>query len=383
MLHNYQLFVDGTGVGEEIYGVLSSIVVEEHADLPGAIEIQLPIAADGAGDITRINDNALRPYANLALVVTPAGGDAQCIFDGYVLSHKMKLDRGLSAATLRVWGQDASWMMNRAETVHEWADMDESAIASNIFDNYQIQAAPENTQEAAISHTTSGHSLMQRSSDIQFLKQLARRNGRLCRVVSGTQPGQLTGYFAKPNLDGDPVVTLTLNDPAQSMLEELEIEWDVTRPTEADASQALFTDTSDVGVSQTATDSGLTLLGDRSLTDFLGNVPSPPSQPMTVLLTAVVDAADELQSRVVSVLRESGFFVKCTGEVDLAALGTVLRVNSIVQVDGVGSVHSGRYYVWSVRHTIAQDGHRMKFVLVRNAAGNAPGSPEGPLVGSS
>jgi hypothetical protein len=383
MEHSYALYVDGDAAGDEIYSVLTSVVVEEHADLPSAIQLTLPIAADGSGDITRINDSAFRPYANLAVVVTPSGGDPECIFDGYVLSQKIRVDRGLTTSTLQVWGQDASWMMNRVETVQEWADMDEVTIAENIFGNYQIQAADQNSQEQAVTHTTSGHTLMQRASDIQFLKQLARRNGRLCRVVSGSQPGQLTGYFAKPNLDGDPAATLTLNDPAQSMLNALEIEWDVTRPTEVDASQALFTDSDSVGASEQTTDPGLTLLGARGLVDFLGTVPSPPDQPMTVLLTAVVDAADELQARTTSVLRESAFFVRCTGELELASLGTVLRVNSVVQVEGVGAVHSGRYYVWSVRHTIAQDGHRMKFVLVRNATGSPPSSPEGPLAGSS
>ncbi len=374
---NYQIFVNGSAMNAEIYGVLTSLLVEEHAELPGAIELHVPIASDGSGDVTRINDAAFQPYANLAVVVTPAGGDAQCIFDGYVLSHKIHFDRGLTASTLQVWGQDRSWLMNRVETVHEWPDMDEASVAQQIFDAYDIPAAPENTQETAVTHTSSGHSLMQRSSDIQFLRQLARRNGRLCRVVSGSKAGQLTGYFAKPSLDGASAATLTINDPNQSMIGELDLEWDVMRPTEVDASQALFTDSADVGASDQAVDSGLTLLGDRDVGTFVGDAVSSPA--MSVLLAAVVDAADELQARTVSVLRESGFFVRCTGEVDLAALGSVLRVNTVVQLNGVGSVHSGLYYVWSVRHAITQDGHRMKFVLVRNAAGTPPSSPAGPL----
>ena len=47
---------------------------------------------------------------------------------------------------------------------------------------------------------------MQRGTDIQFLRDLARRNGKLCRVGRApTSRAQRTGYFAKPELDGDPV----------------------------------------------------------------------------------------------------------------------------------------------------------------------------------
>jgi hypothetical protein len=367
--HSYQIFVDSSPVDVEVYGVLSSLIVEEHAELPGAIQLTLPIAADGSGDVTRINDDTFRPYAKIAVVVTPEGGTSQCIFDGFILSHKIHFDRGLTASTLDVWGQDASWSMNQTETVQEWPDIDDTTVANDIFGKYQIDPAPENASEPVVTHSSSGHTLMQRASDIQFLRQLARRNGRLCRVVSTTQPDQLLGYFAKPKLDGPPTTVLTLNDPNQTMLSSLDIEWDVTRPTEVDAAQALFTDDADVGASDQRTDTGLSLLGDRGLPDFVSEVASPA---MLVMLTTVVDAADDLDSRTTSVLREASFFVRCTGEVDLSAVSTVLRVNTLVGVSGVGAVHSGNYYVWSVRHTITQGSYRMGFVLVRNAVGSAP-----------
>jgi hypothetical protein len=62
--------------------------------------------------------------------------------------------------------------------------------------------------------------------------------------------------------------------------------------------------------------------------------------------------------------------VKCEGETDLARLKSVLRVATVVQVNGAGKLHSGKYFVWSVRHTIGAESHRMKFVLVRNAVGS-------------
>jgi hypothetical protein len=92
---------------------------------------------------------------------------------------------------------------------------------------------------------------------------------------------------------------------------------------------------------------------------------------MEARLTAAADSAGELKQRSASLLREAAWFVKCEGETDLARLNAVLRVATIVQVNGAGRVHSGRYFVWSVRHTITAQSHRMRFVLVRNAVGRS------------
>ena len=373
MAHSYQLFVDGQPVDAGLYAAISSLEIEEHAELPGAIQLSVPVAPDGAGDLTRINDAAFRPFANLAVVVAVEDGGTECIFDGYVLSHKLHLDRGTAASSLQVWGQDASWLMNLEDKVKEWSDVTDGAVANAIFGDYGISPAAGNTSDDSASHTESGHTLMQRASDIQFLRQLARRNGKLCRVAGGSAAGALTGTFAKPDLSAAPAITLTLNDPDKRMVSALDFEWDVARPTEVDARQALFTDASDGGVTGDATDTGPALLAERGLAELAG-------RPMTALLTTTVDDAGELQMRAASLLREASFFVRCTGDVDLAALGAVLRVGAIVQLDGVGSVHAGKYLVWSVRHAITLDAYKMSFVLVRNAVGPVP-SPAGGLLG--
>ncbi|HET7504596.1 MAG TPA: hypothetical protein VFK02_26420 [Kofleriaceae bacterium] len=374
MGHTCQLLVNGAPVDPVLRASIASLEVEENAELPGAIQLRVPVAADGANDLTQVNDETFRPFANLAVVVTPEGGSPECIFDGYVLSHKLHLDRGTTASTLQVWGQDASWLMNLEEKVKEWADVTDGTVASSIFGDYGITPSPDNTSDDSASHTESGHTLMQRASDIQFLRQLARRNGKLCRVAAGRAAGQLTGYFAKPSLDGPPAATLTLNDAAKVMVSAYDIEWDVTRPTEVAARQALFTDDSDGGVSGDASSSGLTPLASRGLAAFAGRA-------MKAMLTTAVDDAGELAMRATSLLREAGFFVRCTGEVDLAALGSVLRVGTVVNIEGAGAVHSGKYFVWSVRHAITLTAHKMAFVLVRNAVGDPPSPAGGALAG--
>jgi hypothetical protein len=218
---------------------------------------------------------------------------------------------------------------------------------------------------------------MQRGSDIAFLRMLARRTGKVCRVACADQPGVRTGYFAIPKLDGDPAVTLKLNDPANWTVGALDLEWDATRPTAVTARAALFSD-SDAASGDTA-DSGLKSLGDRTLAAFAG-------KPMTVLLATAVDSVGELTQRAQGLLREAGWFARCEGDADAERLGVVLRAGMLVSLVGVGAVHSGTWIVWTVRHRFTQEAHKMTFTLLRNAVGNPPPGGAGglaALVGAS
>ena len=387
MPSTYQLLLNGQAADPDLYTAVASLEVEESLDLPGAMQLDLPVNVTDSGDLSYVSDPRLQPFASLAVVVQPAtdsaisglgallgGGTgaagAQCIFDGYVLSHKLHLDRGTTNSTVAVWGQDASWLMNLEEKTREWLNVTDAEVANSIFGDYGINPDSGNTDDDSPSHTEDGHSLMQRGSDIQFLRTLARRNGKICRVACADQPGQRTGYFAKPDLSASPAVTLSLNDPLAWNINSIDLDWDATRPTSVIARQALFTDNSPDGVSGDTSDSGLALLGDRGLADFTG-------QSMTVMLAAPVDDAGELSLRAQALLRESLWFVKCQGEADLSRLGIVLRAGMIVSLSGAGTLHSGNYLVWSVRHAIKPDSYTMKFVLVRDAVGAAASGGSG------
>jgi len=374
MPSTYQLLLGGAAADPDLTALMDALDVDESMDLPGALQLEVPVSRTTAGEYTYINDDRFKPLASIAVVASPpttspastrpfaAAGAGQCIFDGVVLSHKIRLTTGTSRSSLTVWAQDFTWMMNLQEKTREWIDLTDADVAAAIFSEYGILPADENTDEDSPSHTESGHSLMQRGSDIQFLRMLARRNGKLCRVISDAIPGVRTGYFAKPSLDGQPQVRINLNDPQNWTVGSLDLEWDATKPTSVVARQALFTSTDASGVSGDTSDSGLTLLAKRGLADFT-------QKAMTVLLAAPVDDAGELTQRAQAVLREVDWFVRAVGEADVERLGTILRAGMLVALDGIGQLHSGTYLVWSVRHRITRQAHAMKFTLVRNAVG--------------
>ena len=361
-MSTYQVLFDGKPAEQDFYDMVSGLEIEENADLPGAISLQLPVAAKD-GELSWVGDARIAPYANIAVLATPAGGDQHCIFDGYVLTHKVHMPAGPAGATVDVWGQDASVLMGLTETVKEWSGLSDTEVAGQIFASYGCSPAAENGNEPAPAHTDDEHTLMQRASDADFLRRLARRTGRWFRVTCADQAGTRTGYFATPSLTAPAAVTIGVHDPKTSSVPMLDFSWDATRPSSVAARQASLTDADQDGVSADTSDSGLPPLDAQGLSAFTG-------KDRTVILTAAADTA-ELPARAAGLLREAGWFVRCEGTADLNVVKKVLRVGAVVAVEGCGSLLSGSYLVWSVRHSITTQAHAMSFVLVRNAMGPA------------
>jgi len=361
------LILAGGQPAADLASAMVELDVEENVDMPGAFSITLPVNVTDAGDYDLINDSRLAPLSNLSVVATAADGNAQCLIDGYILSQTAHLDTGTSASTLKVWGQDATWLMNTTENVKEWVDVTDGQVANTIFGNYGMTPDSANLDDDSPAHTSDGYSLMQRATDAQFLRRLARRNGKLFRVYCTDTAGQRTGSFARPSLDSDPATTLTLNDATAATVGPIDITWDVMRPSATVAMQELFTDSDQDGAGGTVSDSGLSLLEAHGLSDFAGTT-------VTSVLTTTVDDGQELTLRAQSVLMEAGWFVTCKGTADVAKLGSILRAGTVAQLNAAGSLHSGKYFVWSVHHKITSQSHLMDFVLMRNAVGAAPGA---------
>ena len=363
MAGSFDLFSGGTAIADFDTSVLD-VEIEENVDLPGAFRVTLPVKVSASGDYDTVSDTRFGPLANIAVTAQASDGQTHCLIDGYVLAQNLHLDAAAAGSTLKITGQDASWLMNMTETVREWADVTDAAAARAIFENYGFAPDPANTDADSPAHTSDTASLMQRASDAQFLRDLARRSGKLFRVYCTDKPGERTGAFFTPSVEGDPAIKLVLNPADDANIGPLQITWDVMRPSSVTAHQLLFSDASGEAAGGDTTTSGLTDLDSRNLAAFAG-------QPVSTLLTTQAADAETVTQRAQSVLRDAGWFVRCEGSTTATRLGAILRAGTVVQLDAAGSVHSGKYFVWSVRHHITANVHEMAFVLMRNAVGAA------------
>ena len=157
MAFEFELLTGGRPAGVAVREALQSVEVEENADGPGAMVLELPVNRTGSGDLQFIDDGTFEPYTRVSLVLT-AAGPKQCIFDGYVLSWRLHLDRVTAAATLRVWAQDASWLMNIDDKVQEWPGLTDGEVANAIFETYGMEPAAGNTEHDSPAHDDPGSS---------------------------------------------------------------------------------------------------------------------------------------------------------------------------------------------------------------------------------
>jgi hypothetical protein len=365
----FDILIGGSPVSDLVAKMIE-LEVEENVDMPSAFRLSLSVSLTATSDYDTVSDPRLGPLSNIAVTAKAADNRIHCLFDGYVLAQEVHLDTGTSVSKIKVSGQDATWLMNVTETVREWADVTDGAAANTIFGDYGFTPDPGNLDNDSSAHTSDTASLMQRASDAQFLRDLARRSGKLFRVYCTDTPGERTGAFVTPSVDGDPVNILTLNPADSANIGPLDISWDVMRPSAIAAEQLLFTDSSGSAAGGDTSDSGLSDLDATGLAAFTGT-------RVKALLTTVTSDASTITQRAQSVLQDSGWFVRCEGTTDASRLGSIMRAGTVAQVNAAGSLHSGNYFVWSVKHHITSDKHEMKFVLVRNAVGAASAAPSG------
>jgi hypothetical protein len=356
-----QLCVGGSPVPQAFYNAISSLQIEEHSDQPGSLVLKLPISLTSAGDLEFVGDGTFEPFTPITFVAVGGDSQAQCLFDGYILSWRVHLDRAVTSSTIEVWAQDATWLMAQVENVVEWSGLTDGEVANSIFSSYGFSPSDDNTDNDSPAHTDDGHTLFQRGTDLQFLRGLARRGGKIMRVACADSPGDRTGYFVSPSVDATPAITLSTVDPDAWNVDVLDFTWDALRPTEVAAAQVDMTQSPGQPVTQTAEDSGLDPMDSRDYATYLG-------QTNSMILSAAADVPD-LTQRAAAVLADSGFFVKCTGKTTADRLSTILRVGDVVTLEGAGSIHSGNWLVWDVISEFSMEAFTMEFTLLRNAMG--------------
>ena len=109
--------------------------------------MRLPVNLTSAGDLQFVGDGTFEPYTNVSVVLTSDGQPSQCIFDGYVLSWQLHLDRVAQESSIQVWAQDASWLMSTSDTVREWSGLTDGEVANQIFTSYGFTPAAGNTDD--------------------------------------------------------------------------------------------------------------------------------------------------------------------------------------------------------------------------------------------
>jgi phage protein D len=389
----YQIAFSGTAVDEDFYGDVVSLIVEENTGTANTFHLQIALRLQDDGTWTYLDNDRLTLFNAVTIQVgfTDGGGVAaavgsllgggdsndglKTVFDGYITNVDVDLGSEPDNAFIRVSGMDTSVLMSLEEKIATWLNMADSDIVQQIVSGYGVvvQADPTTTV-----HQEDDTTIVQRATDIQFVRDLAQKNG-VEFYFETDDTGTVNAYFRAPQLNDTPQPDLAILFGDQSNLKSFNAHLSGQRPLNVKAVQMDVTANSP-NTAQVS-DTQLTKLGDNDANTLiggpLGSLVTPKDAPAQMLLLGPPTSdATEMQTIVQSVRDEAAWFITAHGEINSDAYQSVLRPHRLVLVKGAGTTYSGKYYVTRVVHEMNHEGDYIQLFEARRNARDLDGSEQ-------
>jgi phage protein D len=364
----YQIEFAGTAVSEDFYADVVSLIVEENTSTAGIFRLQLAIRLKNDGSWSYLDDERLALFTKVTVKIGfTQGGGLAAVFDGYITNVDLELGSEPDTSFLDVSGMDTSVLMSLEEKIATWPNLADSDIVQQILANYGVSVQADAT---ATVHQDEVTTIVQRGTDIQWVRDLAQKNG-LEFYFETTDSGDITGFFQAPQLDGTPQPDLAIQFGDQTNLRRFSAHLSGQRPLNVKVTQMDITANSP-NTAQVS-DTQLTGLGDKDANTLIGGplgslVTPKDAQAQMLVLGPPTSDATELHAIAQAVRDEAGWLIAADGEVNGEAYQSVLRPHRLVLVKGAGTAYSGKYYVTRVVHELKHDGeYTQRFEARRNA----------------
>ena len=339
-----------------IVEAVREIEIECSVDVASAFALRLGLSRTALGDWSPLDLGLFRPLLPVSVRIQAESALPEAVINGFVSAQHVTYADEPGEAVLEVTGMDATLVMNLEEKVTAWPNLPDGAIATAIFGQHAIVPRVQPTSPVLIEPEGQ---IVQRGTDIRFLRRLARRNGFECFVQPEPITGVDQGFFRPPELVGAPQAVLNVAMGNETNVSEFDVRYDMVRPTTVVAAALdAATKAPQPALAPAALQAPLGL--EPTLTRVL---PPPVLRPAE---TGLMRSAD-LQTAAQAIVDRTSLAVTATG-VTGPEIG-VLRPGGLVNVRGAGRELSGSYYLTRVRHTIGPDSYAQQFEAVRNAVG--------------
>ena len=331
---------------------LVSLEVELDSELASMFRLRLAIRQQRDGSWTYLDEERFRPWMPMRIT---GGFDtgAEELLSGYITHVKPEFPRNAAQCTLEIWGMDGSVLMDREERLYAWPNETDSAIAAKVFSRNGLSP---NVTDTGARHDDTISSIIQRETDMQFLKRLALRNGFECYVEGAN------GFFRRPQVDADPQPLLAVHFGRETNVNRFSIEVNALAPTRVTMFQVDRTNKEELR--ESANESRQKALGAIRAAGML----PPGMAPGRVYVNMnAATGVKEMNTLCQALFDEAEWFVTAEGEIDGKRYNQVLKPHGTVTIKGVGATYSGVYYVTHVTHSFTSKGYTQFFRAKRNA----------------
>lgn len=335
-----------------LYADLLGLEVELDDRLTGMFRLTLGLPLRPDGSWPYLDDDRFAVWTK-AEITAGVGDDERGLITGYVTHLRPEFTTDLDGCVLRVWGLDAGVIMDRADRLRAWPGKSDGDIATEVLRSYGLTPRVTDTE---VLHDERVSTIVQRETDLRFLRRLALRNGFECYVDGDA------GYFGPPALDETPQPVLAVQFGAETNVDRFSLQVDALAPAEVAMVQA---DRLSGEILDAAGHPGrLTPLGARAPADLL---PAGMEPGLVQVGQTVTTGAPEMAALCQGLYDQGEWFVTGEGEVSGNRYGAVLMPRATVPIKGIGETHSGLYQVTQVTHSFTPEGYRQRFKVRRNA----------------
>jgi phage protein D len=343
--------IDGQEAAD-LYDDLVRVEVELDEELAGLFVLELALHLQPDGAWSHIDDDRLTPWRKVTIHAGFEDG-TEPLMTGYLTHAHATFEDDLARCRLELWGMDGTALMDREERLRAWPDQKDSDIAAAILASYGFSAEVEDT---AVVHDARTSTIVQRETDMQFLRRLALRNGFECFVEGNT------GHFRAPPVDADPQPVLAVHFGAKTNVDWFTVQ--VNALAEAGIGMFQLHRTEKEMLSSLVESSLQPALGASQASDLL---PPGLAPARSFVGMNVATGANEMEALCQGLFHRGMWFVTGEGLVAGNRYGSVLRPRRPVTIKGIGETHSGVYWVTHVTHSISRDGYAQRFKVKRNA----------------
>lgn len=350
----YRLYFDNVAATKDQLARFEDITIEQEMDLACRGRFQAPLCISNTGVWSGEKDNFLLGLHRIRLEVQMQGAEWVPLIDGPIINVEggQFNEPGKSMLTLVV--SDDSFYLHRHETVKSFQASD-SDVARQIYED-ACQIATTDIDDAPAPSNPAFDTTVLRGTQMELLRQLAKRQHMHAYVSCGDSPGESVGCFKAdigPTEDSGLAPMILLGD-----------------------GQNIFSFRSQKHAGQTATfRSGWVNLKDRSTDNRNSNLrdlnlqgtdPTTDS-PVKRLFRARQIEAMTLNRALQGETERAAFALRATGEVMKGIYNSVLQPYCNVQVLGTNGTLSGTWLIKQVTHTLTRNHYGQSFHVIRNA----------------
>jgi phage protein D len=363
--------LDGKRLEAEVLGLLTRLEVRESDVDSTVAALRFNLSQLSDGEFSPVDEELFTPAARLSLDVEAPGNNPVRLFDGHVTHVRPHFERIESNCYVEILAMDATLLLGAEERVASYPDMTDAEAAEQIFGRYNI---PFSSEPTAARHEADKQLLVQRGTDWDFVRRLARRNGFVCYLEPDAASGRVTAFFKPRAVTGTPQADLTVLREDSNLL-WIDFQFVTTGPVRARgvaidpiekrlvrSEGAPSLEPLGKALLDGEVESGLKDAGAKAVVTLLRDPP-----PLGEAITAAGSAATD----------RALLAVEARGEVEPSLYRGLLRARRPVLVKGVGRRFAGTYYVRAVRTTFEEGLLRQSFVAERNAIGLGGGEEFG------